>query len=314
MARHGLLSIVWSHDEADGVVAMRDAVDKTAPRRPLAFFKTHKTGSTTIGAILFRLAARRGLHIADAGELVLRPKQALAEASRSHIDLAIGHVTKSGGPFKFKMQASLIPPPAQPARCPPMSPTATLDSFYATLLRSTANGSQPLMITALRHPADRSRSHYDYYLRSTGKHKAGLSHWVADTTAWGPQSKLTNFQAAELGLVTAEQVNEFIRTTLKPGLPLKGGCAGFQLVLVAEMMVDSLLLLRRALNRWGWNCDLLDVLHLSQTMSRNWKGQTVQKSSLSRSDREVHTTLLADPLRALLIWWLCPLEQSNNFD
>lgn len=318
LAAHGNLGMVWSGD------ASQDPQAHTLTGRPapLAFFKTHKSGSTTIGAILFRLAARRGLRIADAGELVLRPAESVAAAVSAAPDLAIGHLTKSGGPFE---------PPRKlgaPRSADSMSPTRLLDSFYSRLLSNNRPSEYVFMVTVVRHPADRSRSHYDYYLRSTGKHKGGLSKWVADNKVWGPKSKLSNFQAKELGLLTEDSVDVFVAKALAPNRPLDQQSGGFELVMVSERMTDGLLLLRRALRRRGWECDLLDLLHLSQTMSRNWKGQAVVKSTLSSTDREVsdpHPTrfpmLQCKPTRTdravhglTLFPWVQALEGRNSLD
>jgi hypothetical protein len=285
LAASGQLSLVWQQQ----MQQERGRLDQPGNIRTcgIAFFKTHKTGSTTVGAVLFRYAARHGLRIADAGELVLRPGTALASArTSSPPDLAVGHLTKSGGPFHWHPRDS-----AQVAgnrTRGTSSPTHVLDAFYSALLQGQQRP-VPLMITVVRHPADRSRSHYDYYLRSTAKHTKGISHWINDPIYWSSGSKLPNYQCQELGLHNSTEVDAFVEIVLAPKTPLDRSHAtvGFHLVMVAERMTDSLLLLRRALVRRGHHCDIIDLLHMSQPMARNWKGNVVPKTTLNSTDRTV---------------------------
>lgn len=121
----------------------------------------------------------------------------------------------------------------------------------------------------------------------------GFAHWVANDQ----DRKLREFQSIELGLWgKAKVTHAFISKNLAKTVPLRA--PDIQLMLVAERMDTSLLLLRRLMVRSGWDCDLLDLVHMDQTMSFNWRGQVVHKSNMTTELRQ--TLLDRNPVDHLL--------------
>ena len=52
------------------------------------------------------------------------------------------------------------------------------------------------LVTVIRHPASRMRSHFDYYIKSTGKYDGPFESWLyAKKDAW-----FRNFQSIEMGI------------------------------------------------------------------------------------------------------------------
>ena len=211
---------------------VRDMSAHTAhgrPGRPVAFLKTHKTGSTTVAAIFFRHAVAHGLLVPNQGlvieagcrehavaEAVQRCSQQTASSSdggsKEHhlaeddtcgFDVVMSHLTPTGGEFVYEQRSGL---------------NATR-RFYQSLLHGaelqpsfwSTSGNLTFgvnIITLLRNPATRIRSHFDYYLRSTQRFRGSFSKWVAK--GGHKLEKLTNYQCYELGLFTGQQVDGFI--------------------------------------------------------------------------------------------------------
>jgi hypothetical protein len=177
-------------------------------------------------------------------------------------DYFLSHLTKSGGKFKWKGRAGIN----------------QMMLFFNAALQGIVDESKPPLdltaITLIRNPATRLRSHFDYYLKSTGKYKGTFGEWLEED---GDKS-LRNFQSIEMGIYTQKDLKQFIAASLDKDV-LKSG--QFQFVMVMERMDECLVLLRRLLVRTGWEWDLLDLIHIDQPMSTNWKGGAVIKSSLS---------------------------------
>ena len=120
-----------------------------------------------------------------------------------------------------------------------------------------------------------------------------FAHWVTH----GQDRKLREFQSIELGLWGKAKVTQaFIDKNLAKTVPLRA--PDVQLVLVAERMDTSLILLRRLMARSGWDCDLLDLVHMNQAQSVNWRGQAVRKSNMTAELRQ--TLLDRNPVDHLL--------------
>jgi hypothetical protein len=135
----------------------------------------------------------------------------------------------------------------------------------------------------IRNPATRLRSHFDYYLKSTGKYKGTFSAWLKED---GDQKRrLRNYQSIEMGLYTMKDVNKFMSTNLHKDITKRG--QQFQFVMIMERMDECLVLLKRLLSKTGWEWDLLDLIHINQPMATNWKGDAVVKSPLASADAKV---------------------------
>eukprot|EP00040_Diaphanoeca_grandis_P014185 m.71798 g.71798 ORF g.71798 m.71798 type:complete len:528 (+) comp24393_c1_seq4:274-1857(+) len=297
----------------EGLTAM--TFSQRSHARPIAFFKTHKTGSTTVSSILFRHAARHGLTIAGEGLIVLEKSVALVEKSKTHdpklrhaYDCALFHLKGQGGKFTWKSQTRL----------------ESILKFYQELLSPNAVINQdntppdtpplPLIITLLRNPATRTRSHFDYYIGSFKKVPGGFASWLERKR----DAELRNFQAVELNLAKMTLALDFIKRNLAPTLGLSEA-KDIHLVMVVEKLDASLLLLRRVLKRGGWDCDLIDLIHVSQKMSFNWEGGHVPKSDMTTEQRE----LLEDRNNIDMVLWeaasaridkLIELEKENDGD
>ena len=268
-----------------GALCLSQSNNGRAP--PVAFLKTHKTGSTTMASILFRHAARHGLALPNVGIVVdgvegivagavQRRQRAAATRpgyGRSY-DVLAAHLTPMGGRFSFHHRTGL---------------DATV-SFYRAVLHgvppgdATATAGAVELFTLVRHPAKRLRSHFDYYLRSTHRFRGGFDKWVDtlqrrhDTKrkVGGNFANLANYECEEIGLYDAAAVDGFLRE-----YTAATNTSPFGLLMVVERLDVCLVLLRRRLIRLGWDWELRDLVHLDQTMSYNWKGRRVTKSTMT---------------------------------
>eukprot|EP00041_Stephanoeca_diplocostata_P027493 m.756457 g.756457 ORF g.756457 m.756457 type:complete len:547 (+) comp23184_c0_seq6:302-1942(+) len=272
---------------------------------PVAFLKTHKTGSTTISALLFRMAARHNLTIAFPGRIVAKT---IPPRTTKLPDLCISHL-RNGNPgriFSFKGATGV----------------GAINSFYQRLLQDptikSAHGTvAPLIITLVRHPVSRTRSHFDYYYRSRKK-RFGKS--LDDFMNTSECHTLDNFQTDEIGILNDSMLDTFIQQSLDPSISLdREDSRGIHFIMLAERMTLSLVLLRRRLVRHGWECDMLDLLHLSQSMSLNWLGQQVYKSNVTQRARDILSERNARDLRlwqaaAARLERLVQLEKTKDGD
>lgn len=254
---------------------------RRAKAPPVTFLKTHKTGSTTIGSIFFRHAARYGMVLSPEGLVVDNAEATVAKAVQEHdtevgrsYDYFLSHLTTSGGKFKYLRRAGIN----------------QMFLFFNAALRGlaaaskdAADAAQPppmkmTSVTVIRNPASRIRSHFDYYLRSTGKFTGSFGQWLDEDH----DISLRNFQCTEMGLYNEKDLSKFLKATFteKPS-SADLTAPHFDFVMVLERMDECLVLLRRLLKRSGWDWDLLDLIHIDQPMSTNWKGQKVTKSDLS---------------------------------
>ena len=268
--------------------------DKFHTRRRLPFWfllKLHgcdgQTGSTTIGSILFRHAARHGMVLSPEGLVVDKAEAAVSKAVQEHdpvvgraYDYFLSHLTSNGGKFKYLRRAGIN----------------QMFLFFNAALQGANDGGdaaadppsmQMLAVTVIRNPASRIRSHFDYYLKSTGKFKGSFGKWLDEDH----DISLRNFQCTELGLYNEKDLSHFMKTNFKAkSSSANTNVPHFDFVMVLERMDECLIVLRRLLKRSGWDWDLLDLVHIDQPMSVNWKGQAVIKTELSA----VHKTLCTE--------------------
>eukprot|EP00039_Didymoeca_costata_P030409 m.29382 g.29382 ORF g.29382 m.29382 type:complete len:527 (+) comp8097_c0_seq1:174-1754(+) len=262
--------------------SQRMSTEDKSRAMPIAFLKTHKTGSTTVASLLFRHHARHGLSTNPDGIIIHSGEKALERsiaikakqsASRSY-DSFISHITARGGKFRWARRAGM---------------DQMLYFFRAALFGISDKSLQfkkmdpkPYkLVSIIRHPADRTRSHFDYYLKSTGDYEGTLAEWVNEDKFL----KIQNFQCHEFGLYDEKNVAKFIKKSLSPQKKTKSD-PSMNLVMVAERMDLSLILLRRLLISVGWECDLLDLIHVDQSMSKNWNGDPVPKSIMDETTRK----------------------------
>jgi len=275
--RRGPLVLLLLQSWGAGVGKALAATTPLLRGTPVAFLKTHKTGSTTMASILFRHAARHGLAVPDTGLVVTRAEEMVdAAALRPQgYDMLASHLTPKGGKFFFRYRSGL----------------AATRFFYQNVLHGArlpepggvggggAAGERHgvELFTLLRHPAKRLRSHFDYYLRSTRRFRGGFDEWVGKGRH--TNRRLVNYQCNEVGLYDAAAVDTFLRGYTDPASPRN--TAPVQLLMVVERLDVCLLLLRRRLIRAGWDWELSDLVHLDQKMTFNWLGKPVNKSGMS---------------------------------
>ena len=261
-----------------------------------------QTGSTTLASIVFRHAARHGLETPNVGLIEesrgKREKKVASSAKcreqplkRCH-DAYFAHLTNMGGKFNGAGNSEYI------------GGINATNAFYQGVLDGTAE-KRFFHFTLLRNPADRLRSHFDYYFRSTRWYRGSFESWLKS----GHDEDKREYQCTEIGLYSDEHARHFVATHLATPPPVASGppaaraaALGRRLidfVMVTEKMDVCLLLLRRMLARLGWDFDLLDLLHLSNPMSVNWMSNDVVKSDLPDEQR---ATIMARNPRDAMVW------------
>lgn len=171
---------------------------------------------------------------------------------RRPYDLSLSHLTKRGKSISFDGGGG----------------HRAVTTYYAQLMYGQVPAPTPApvsIVTLVRSPARRTRSYFDYYVKSPGKFKGTFEEWLAGEQA----AKLRNGQCAELGIRSEEELTAFARSE------------SIALIMVAERMAESLVLLRRRMARAGWEWDMLDLVHGDQPMAFTWTGAPVIKSQLT---------------------------------
>ena len=142
-------------------------------RGNLVFFKTHKTGSTTLGSIFFRFGARHGRTFLYGPGHYLNPKVTEPEYRNvSHI--SISHHTVLS-----------------------MSP-AEIFGFYETYIRD------PVYVSILRDPVDRHLSSFRYFVEPNAK-DSSLKRFLHDRTYYNQQCK-------DFGIGSTFQLTDFLQS------------------------------------------------------------------------------------------------------
>jgi hypothetical protein len=184
--------------EADNAAGFRMMASHTLATtgfayRKVAYYKTHKTASTSLGAVIFRYSAKRSLRIFARGNTTV----ACAGPVWTN-DCDTAHV--------------LYPLPAYPRTADVVLhhvSHGTLEHSFLHLLDwyGKVLGDQFITIIPLRQPTARFVSWYNFFVK--GKPSELPAGETLDT--WVASGKGANGFALELGLSSEAQVDEFIK-------------------------------------------------------------------------------------------------------
>eukprot|EP00903_Cladosiphon_okamuranus_P011852 g11134.t2 len=207
----------------------------------VAFFKTHKTASTTLAAIMYRYAVRHDLklsHFGHSTSVNLESAAAQTKKSRRLVDIMHYHITPKGQ-YQGTWDEAV--------------------KYYRGIMR---HPDRINFITVLREPRSHLLSYYYYYLQP--RNQLSIEEFLM--SPHDPHDKdhqlLVNPLAAEFGVRTAEGVQSLIHDTLPD----------FKLVVLTERLDEGLLVMRRMLH---WHMIDLTYCDLNETKAgdRRWDGK-----------------------------------------
>eukprot|EP00730_Choanoeca_flexa_P014292 TRINITY_DN6200_c0_g1_i1.p1 TRINITY_DN6200_c0_g1~~TRINITY_DN6200_c0_g1_i1.p1 ORF type:complete len:536 (+),score=121.11 TRINITY_DN6200_c0_g1_i1:138-1610(+) len=204
--------------------------------------KTHKTGSSTLGSVLFRYGARNKLRMFGKGNWAFFPYGTLSRTlkdpcEKGQYDLDFHHLTPNGN---FR------------------STYASVEAFY----KHITNESAPAKIAVIREPKSQLTSYAYYYhvpgnAAKDGGHEAAFMDFLVN-------NRTTNQVAKGFGLYSETAVRNFLADWLDT----------FTVMLLSERFDEGLVLARRLFN---W--DPLDITYVrlldshSKEGSRRWDGK-----------------------------------------
>ncbi|KAG2501433.1 hypothetical protein HYH03_001216 [Edaphochlamys debaryana] len=188
----------------------------------VAFYKTHKTGSTTLGGVMFRAAVEQNMSIYQTDKahyITVGYKEATHLLGR--VDMVLRHIRFS--------EASTW--------------HANTRSFYARALGTSDYG----FVTVLRHPVDRYISDFYYYTEPEARRRGkpvSLAQWAAE-------GRGGNRMASEFSVRNEIGANEFVASEMMTdglylpvelldyGLAMLAGACGWGLSQVLYLSVNS---------------------------------------------------------------------------
>jgi len=272
-------------------------VQQQREQRKLAYFKTHKTGSTTMGSIVFRYGARHHLHFfcqlfrdkeplpdgeepaADAGgapPLTVAYHNATYELVRNcNIHIMVGlqgmPLTEDVGDRFDVVLKHISPDGLWHGRFD------ALYDWYRTILGADvgdgdgegAQGAEGFaLLTVMRQPASHYVSWYNYYSRALSHIPLRDCLVLGNDTVDGKRHPCPhNPLAQEFGVRTQAELDAFLRFTDDLRL--------FDMIVILEEWEASLVLLRQEL---GWsNEDLLSLTLTNATdLHKRWDGRRIE--------------------------------------
>lgn len=258
--REELTSVLQSEDVADARdylnALVEESVSTDDPQLSnLAFFKTHKTGSTTLSSIFYRYGIRHDLKVAyyPRKHMVALPIEEafpmILEECDGRVDIMHLHI---GTSTEFHM------------------PWREAAEHFKTIMRDPDHIN---FVTLFREPRSHFLSYYYFFLFTPLGHKPVeeflLETHGADDRHW---DELHNPSAGELGITTRQQLEDFVENDLP----------NFKLVMLTDRFDEGLMVLR---NLFGWR--LIDMSYevLNQTSETN---KVTRKSPNGRGTAKDH--------------------------
>lgn len=234
----------------------------TQPSKKVAYFKTHKTGSSTMQALIINFARKYNLHpingVVDLGEHVGLhmgcPKQVCIDPLRHAFDTEFRHLITTPNFLKTTS----------------VDPCYSFPGFFDDVVQSyECLIDHPQIITSFRDPVSQFLSCFGYYSyhhcsekakQAKGKHCSAQALRQTElgyvksvelhlNSGLGKDGHLNyNLASRDFGLASEEDAKRFVSTYIDSG-KLR--------IIVLERLFESLVILRRQL---GWS--FADVLHM----------------------------------------------------
>jgi len=199
------------------------------PRKKIGFLKTHKTGSTTVGSIVYRYAARNGLkHYQEDGHIMHFNKPERF-GQPGEWDAIYNHWTGTGYWTSNALDNSNA---------------FSLLQWYRRML-----GAESELVTIFRNPDSHYLSWYTYY-EQPQRPEVPFDEWL--------KQGHNNPQASTFGFQLQSNRRQLLKRFLHEGLE------SMDLIMVMERMSESLVVLRHRMN---W--DLRDVVSLKMYSSKD---------------------------------------------
>eukprot|EP00904_Undaria_pinnatifida_P012659 jgi/Undpi1/8523/HiC_scaffold_25.g10990.m1 len=231
----------WDRDYLNSLVKT-SAANTDNQEGDIAFVKTHKTGSTTMAAILYRYAIRHDMKIAHSGKGTSVDLKKFAdeveEGSRERVDIMHYHISGNG------------------------HLSGSWSDAYDNYLRIMQDPDHINFVTVMREPRSHFISYYYYYLQPDNQ--LSIEEFLTKHPRGDHQSqRLHNPLSAEFGVATLTQMEHLIAHELSV----------FKLIFPTERFDEGLMVLRRLL---GWSMIDMTYLYLNETKAgaKRWDGKT----------------------------------------
>ena len=211
----------------------------------IAYIKTHKTGSSTLGSVFLRYGARHGLRLykqaKGAGGHTIEGIPEIRMFEQLAFDMCIQHTSEEGY-WNYKMHDLVM--------------------FYNGIIRS------PKLVTIVREPIEHYLSYYFYFIGAEDQYNLDTMQWYA------AQGGLMNPLAGEFNVHTIEQLALFLSNDFPK----------FDFILVSDRMDESLLVMRKLFNWDLLDITYMRILDSGSTQGvRRYDGKKIRKTPKKES-------------------------------